>query len=108
MTTLVSTLTIFIKTLVKHLWLSVSSARFYQDVFYTYQGYGVKYILTLSIISSLICNIIFLGYVDKIQKYLSDNIISESVVNIDHVIGQLPTINYNGNVKLYGKSTIYI
>lgn len=96
MTTLVSTLTIFIKTLVKHLWLSVSSARFYQDVFYTYQGYGVKYILTLSIISSLICNIIFLGYVDKIQKYLSDNIISESVVNIDHVIGQLPTINYNG------------
>ena len=96
MTTLVSTLTIFIKTLVKHLWLSISSARFYQDVFYTYQGYGTKYILTLSIISSLICNIIFLGYVDKIQKYLSDDIISESVVNIDHVIRQLPTINYNG------------
>ncbi|MBA2628418.1 MAG: hypothetical protein H0U78_00050, partial [Rickettsiaceae bacterium] len=33
---------------------------------------------------------------DKIQKYLSDDIISESVVNIDHVIRQLPTINYNG------------
>jgi hypothetical protein len=96
MTTLVSTLTIFIKTLIKHLWLSISSARFYQDVFYTYQGYGTKYILTLSIISSLICNIIFLGYVGKIQKYLSDDIISERVVNIDHVIRQLPTINYNG------------
>ena len=96
MTTLVSTLTIFIKTLIKHLWLSISSAKFYQDVFYTYQGYGTKYILTLSIISSLICNIIFLGYVDKVQKYLSDDIISERLVNIDHVIRQLPTINYNG------------
>ena len=33
---------------------------------------------------------------DKVQKYLSDDIISERLVNIDHVIRQLPTINYNG------------
>ncbi len=96
MTILVSTLTIFIKTLAKNLWLSVSSAKFYQDVFSSYQGYGTKYIFTLSIISSFMCSIVFLVYVDKIQKYLSDDVISESVVNIDHVIRQLPTINYNG------------
>ena len=96
MTTLVLTLTLFIKTLAKNLWLSVSSAKFYQDVFSSYQGYGTKYIFTLSIISSLICNMVFLVYVDKIQKYLSDDIISASVLNIDHVIRQLPIINYNG------------
>ena len=96
MTTLVSTLTIFIKSLAKNLWLSVSSAKFYQDVFSSYQGYGTKYLLTLSIISSLLCNMVFLVYVDKIQKYLAEDVISESVVNIDHIIRQLPTINYSG------------
>lgn len=96
MTTLVLTLTSFIKTLVNHLWLSVSSARFYQNVFSSYQGYGTKYIFTLSIISALMCDIVLLNYADKIQKYLSEDIISRSTINIDHVIAQLPTINYDG------------
>jgi len=108
MTTLVSTLTIFIKTLVKHLWLSISSAKFYQDVFSSYRGYGTKYIFTLSVMASLICNIVFLDYVGKIQKYLSNDIISESLVNIDHVIRQLPTINYNGKDISIGEDSALV
>ncbi len=109
MTTLVSTLTIFVKTLINHLWLSVSSAKFYQDVFSTYQGYGTKYIFTLSVISSLMCNVVFLVYADKVQKYLSDDVISESVVNIDYVVRQLPTINYNGkDIAISEDSALFI
>ena len=105
MTTLVSTLTIFIKSLAKNLWLSVSSAKFYQDVFSSYQGYGTKYLLTLSIISSLLCNMVFLVYVDKIQKYLAEDVISESVLNIDHIIRQLPTIMSRHSINMHLFST---
>lgn len=109
MTTLLSTLIIFIKTLVNHLWLSVSSVKFYQDVFSSYRGYGIRYILTLSTIGSLMCTIILLTYTNKIQKYLSDDIISESIKDIDNVMRKLPTIGYNGkDISLSEDSLFFI
>jgi len=96
MTTLLSTPLSFAKALINHLWLSITSIKFYEDVFTSYKGYGAKYILTLSFISSLVCCVLFLEHVNKIRDYLTNNVISESVVNIDHIIRQLPVIDYDG------------
>jgi len=96
MTTLLSTPLSFMKTLVHHLWLSITSIKFYENVFNSYEGYGTKYILTLSFISSLICCVLFLEHVNQIRNYLTNNVISDRVVNIDHIIRQFPAINYDG------------
>lgn len=86
----------FIKTLITHLWLSVSSVKFYENVFKFYTGYGTKYIFTLSFISSFFFCVLFLNQTNEIRLYLNQNIISQSVQNLDHIINQLPTIDYDG------------
>lgn len=96
MTTLLSNPLFFIKNLFTHLWLSVSSIKFYERVFKKYTDYGALYILNLSLISSVICTAIFLHNVGKIQDYLKNNIISEKVENIDFVLSQIPPIEYDG------------
>ncbi len=96
MTTLLSNPFFFIKTLIKHLWMSISSIKFYERVFRTYKGYGIQYIFSLSIISSLFCIILFLDHISKIKNYLNNNIMSQDLLHIDHVIRQLPTIDYDG------------
>ena len=96
MTTLLSTPISCIKTLIIHLWLSISSVKFYEKVFNSYKGYGAKYILTLSLISSLMCTILFLYHMDKVRSYLNKDKISINVKNIDHIILQLPAIDYDG------------
>ena len=96
MTTLLLVPLSFIKTLFTHLWLSISSIKFYEQVFNSYKGYGIKYVLILSLISSFICSIIFLNHLDKVREYLNNGIISTKVETIDHIIQQLPEINYNG------------
>lgn len=96
MTTLLSNPLFFIKNLFTHLWLSVSSVKFYEKVFKKYNDYGALYIINLSLISSIVCTIIFLHNVDKIQDYLKYNIVSERVENIDFVIKQIPPIEYDG------------
>ena len=96
MTTLLSNPLFFIKNLFTHLWLSVSSVKFYEKVFKKYNDYGALYIINLSLISSIVCTIIFLHNVDKIQDYLKYNIVLERVENIDFVIKQIPPIEYDG------------
>lgn len=96
MTTLLSTPKAFIKTLITHLWLSVSSVKFYEKIFNSYKGYGIKYVLALSLISSLICTILFLYHLDNVRSYLNKDKISANVENIDHIIRQLPALDYDG------------
>lgn len=109
MTTLLSSPINFIKTLVMHLWLSVSSIRFYEKVFKDYKGYGALYILNLSLISSIICTILFLNHIDKIRDYLNNNIISTKVENIDFVVKQIPPINFDGQrISIDNPNTIFI
>lgn len=96
MTTLLSNPLFFIKNLFTHLWLSISSIKFYEKIFKKYNDYGALYILNLSLISSVICTAILLYNVDKVQDYLKDNIISEKVENIDFVLKQIPPIEYDG------------
>ena len=96
MTTLLSKPFFFIKTLVVHLWMSISSVKFYERVFISYNGYGMQYAFSLSILSSLMCSVLFLNHTFKVRDYLDNNVMSQNVLNIDHVIRQLPIIDYDG------------
>ncbi len=96
MTTLLSTSKSFLTTLMKHLWLSISSVKFYEGVFKNYKGYGIKYALNLALFSSLMCTILFLFQLDKIRSYLNNDTTSNNLEEIDHIFRQLPEINYNG------------
>lgn len=88
----------FFKALIRNLWLSVSSSNFYRDVFLLYRGYGIKYLFTLSVISSIYCTIIFLNYSNNIIKYLEEGILSQGTYNIDHLMKQLPSFIYDGSI----------
>jgi hypothetical protein len=96
MTTLLSSPLPFLKNLFTHLWLSLSSIKFYEKVFKKYNGYGMSYILNLSLISSVICTAIFLYQLDRIQDYLKNNVMSEKAEHIDFVLKQIPPIEYDG------------
>lgn len=86
----------FIQTLLKHLWMSVSSISFYEKVFDQYKGYGIKYIFTLAFIASFLSSLLFLSNIQEIRDYLRNKSISKNTVYIDHVINQLPEIDYDG------------
>jgi len=98
------------KTLLRHLWLSVSSIEFYRDVFKVYEGYGIKYIITVSFLSSLFCSIVLLNQIVAIKNYFTYNVISNNVTNIDHIINQFPDLNYDGQTisSLDEKNVIYL
>ncbi|NRB10263.1 MAG: hypothetical protein HRU35_01405 [Rickettsiaceae bacterium] len=93
-TTPVTTFIGFIKTLLSILWLSVSSSNFYQKVYKNYQGYGLKYILTISIIVALFYSAIVLSYSKRLVTEI-DNI-TESPNNINYIINQIPDMAYDG------------
>lgn len=87
----------FIKVLIQHFWLSISSASFYGNVYRNYNGYGIKYILNLSFICIFFVSIFLLNYVDNIAVYLRDGN-SDSVVaqRLDHILTQIPLLKYDG------------
>ena len=96
MTTILSKQLFFIKKLFIHLWLSISSVKFYERIFKKNNDYGAQYILNLSLISSIICTAIFLYNVDQIQNYLKNDVVSEKIKNIDFVLKQIAPIEYDG------------
>jgi len=109
MTTILITARLFIKTLLDHLQLSVSSIKFYEKVFTSYRGYGIKYIFILSTISSLICCVVFLNQTNKINNYLNYGQVSRDTQYIDQIITQLPIIEYDGrNISLQENTPLYI
>lgn len=97
MTTIVSKISKWYNSILTHLWLSISSVNFYQRVISSYEGYGIKYILTISFISSLLCSIFMLNYLDNIRQYFSYGIISNDTVDLDHILSQFPELKYNGS-----------
>lgn len=96
MTSIVLNIERFIKTLFNLLWMSISSARFYGLVLRSYSGYGVRYIITLSLVSALLCNILFLSYISKINDYLLNDVMSAEVAVLDQILKVFPIIQYNG------------
>lgn len=109
MTTTASNIYNWFKTLYMHLWLSVSSINFYQQILSSYKGYGVRYILTVSFFSSLFCSAIILSYFSNINQYFTYGAISPDTTNIDHIISQFPELKYDGSsISLENSDPVYI
>jgi len=99
----------FIHSLGTHLWLSLSSVKFYERVLTSYKGYGIKYILTLSFIPAMICSGIFLNYVNKVDSYFTNDEISQESLSIDRIIKQLPLMEYDGrSIKVLDNTPIFL
>ena len=109
MTTILLKISNWYSTIFTQLWLSISSINFYQRIISAYEGYGIKYILTISFISSLLCSIVILNYLDNVRQYFSYGTISPTVVNLDHVLSQFPELKYDGvKISLENPEPIYI
>jgi hypothetical protein len=96
MTTIFFDLINFIKTLSLQLWFSISSVKFYEEALKKSEDYGVRYILNLSFISSLICTMIFLNNIDNLQSYLKNESTNAKTEDIDFILRQIPPIEYDG------------
>lgn len=98
-----------LQTLLTQLWLSISSIDFYEDVRKHYNGYGIKYLFTISFISSVIYCIIALGYLNNIQNYFSYNKVSKYTLDLDYVIKQMPDLSYDGkNINIKEDEALYL
>lgn len=91
MTTSFSKLTHWCKFLARTLWLSVSSADFYSDVHSKYRGYGIRYILSLYLISGLIFSIWSFDQLIELE-----NKMSPANPDVEHVLRQIPDMYYDG------------
>lgn len=109
MTTKLYDIVLAIKVLLRILWLSVSSVAFYEDVYKRYSGYGVKYLFTLSFISSVIYCAISLNYVILLKNYLEFNKLTAYTSNLEYIIKQLPEISYDGkNISINEETPLFL
>lgn len=96
MTTILFNTLLSIMSLFKHLWLSISSVKFYTETFKNRDSYGIQYIINLSFISSVVCIIFFLYKVEELQEYFRDNIILNKMENVEFILKQIPPMEYDG------------
>lgn len=100
---------LWLKTIIRHLWLSVSSINFYVDIYRVYKGYGFKYILSLSFLSSFICTIYLITNIAHIENKLQYEDLNAEKSILHQVISQFPDINYSGNaIEINGTTPFYI
>lgn len=86
-----------LNALLRQLRLSISSIEFYKDVYKNYQGYGIRYLFTLSFILSIIYCIFILNYIITLKDYFNGIQSSKVTDNIEYIINQLPEIKYNNS-----------
>ncbi|GAA5252403.1 DUF1189 family protein [Candidatus Rickettsia kedanie] len=86
-----------LNALIRQLRLSISSIEFYKDVYKNYQGYGIRYLFTLSFIPSIIYCIFILNYIITLKDYFNGIQSSKVTDNIEYIINQLPEIKYNNS-----------
>ncbi len=98
-----------IKTLAMILWLSVSSKKFYYEVYKYYRGYGLRYLFTLSFISSVIYCLFLFHELLTIKGYLHTAPHSPVTAQLEYIIKDLPDIHYNGkSIFIEGENPIFL
>lgn len=98
-----------IKTLLSHLWLSISSINFYLNVYRNYVGYGIKYLFTVTFFSSLIYCFGVLGYIIDFKKYILTPTNVNYGSNLEYIVDQLPEIYYDGkNISIKEEGPLYL
>lgn len=88
------------KTLLRQLYLSVSSIEFYKDVYQKYHGYGIRCLFIVSFIPTIIYCIFILNYIITLKDYFNGVQTVKVTDNIEYIINQLPEIKYN-NSKIF-------
>jgi len=98
-----------IKTLLRQLRLSVSSISFYKDVYGKYQGYGIRYLFTVSFIPAIIYCVFILNYITTLKDYFNGVQKTKVTDNIEYIINQLPEIKYtNSQIFVEEAEPIYL
>ncbi|BDU60729.1 hypothetical protein FLA4_11390 [Candidatus Rickettsia kotlanii] len=98
-----------LNALLRQLYLSISSIEFYKDVYKNYQGYGIRYVFTLSFIPSIMYCIFILNYIITLKDYFNGIQSSKVTANIEYIINQLPEIKYNNsNISVEEVEPIYL
>jgi hypothetical protein len=98
-----------LNTLLRQLRLSISSIEFYKGVYRNYQGYGIRYLFTVSFITSIIYCIFILNYVITLKDYFNGIQSSKVTDNIEYIINQLPEIKYdNSKISVEEVEPIYL
>lgn len=85
----------FIREFFRVTWYSVSSTKFYPDLYSKYKGYGIKYIATIISFTSLIYLLLSYGNLMSLRHYLVNT--QEDDNPIDFMVRQWPEVTYSGN-----------
>lgn len=97
MTTILDDFINYLKTLIRYLYLSVTSYNFYDDLINNFKGYGLKYLFQLNfIIMTIILTVIFNQYC-SLSGYFSNGIVNSNISRLaDNIINNWPTLEYDG------------
>lgn len=87
----------YIKIYSMHLWLSISSAKFYHTILNQYSGYGLRYIFNLCCIASLMYSVYTINLITDVKNYLSNGVVTDRLTKLNYIEEQLPPIHYDGN-----------
>jgi hypothetical protein len=97
------------KIALRHLYLSISSIGFYRDVYRLYKGYGIKFLFTISSISSLIYCIFLFNNFLILKESVITNRSSDGISNLEYILNQLPDIHYeNHAIAIKPAGLLYI
>lgn len=83
----------FIREFFRITWYSVSSQKFYPDLYKNYKGFGVKYIATIISFTSIIYVILAYSNVLIVRNYLEQG--GDEDNPIEYIIRQWPEISYS-------------
>ena len=84
----------FIEEFFRVTWLSISSTKFYPDLYTKYKGYGFKYITIAMTITSIIYSFLVFDNVTTIRNYLMAT--GDDDNPVEHILKQWPEVQYNG------------
>ena len=90
------------------LWLSVSSADFYRDLYSKYKGYGLKYITMIISITSIIYAILFMYNLNLIRAYLEPGA-DQDGNPVEFILKDWPELQYDGkNLSSEDPTPVYL
>lgn len=91
---IIPNIVLYFQKLLYNMYHSLFSIRFYQKVYSSYRGFGIKYIFSIIIISVTINCIAFLWYIDQTKDYLQHNTSNQVSDNLNNVFEQWPPVIY--------------
>lgn len=77
------------------IWLSLSSTDFYRDLYFKYNGYGLKYITMVIGVTSIIYAILFMNNIITIKNYL-ETAGGEEMNPVEFILKDWPDLHYDG------------